>query len=94
MKIKSRDAKNLIEFDIDTKTKGFIAESIIDGNTVKEYFQFSQIHSLIHHPDIGVEIIGYNGKRRVFYNSNLGKSLELFTAIDGTMTTWMSSNLN
>ncbi len=92
--IKSKDAKNLIEFNISTHTKGFIAESVINGNTIKEYFQFKEIYKLIHHPGIGIEIVGYNKLRRVFYNSETGKSLELYNAIDVTISAWMDSNLN
>ena len=48
--IKSKDAKKVLEYDILTYTKGFIAQSTIDGSIVKEYFQFREIHQVIHHP--------------------------------------------
>jgi len=89
-----KDAKKVLEFDITTHTKGFIAESTIEGIVTKEYFQFKEIHQVIHHPGKGVEIVNYNDKRRVFYNDELGKSQELYDAINSTMSTWMNSNLN
>ena len=92
--ILSKNAKKSIIFDITTHTKGFISESTIEGNTTKGYFQFKEIHELIHHPGVGVEIVGYNDRRRVFYNDETGKSLELYDAINAKMLSWMDSNLN
>jgi hypothetical protein len=91
---KYRDSRGIREFGIKTLTKGFVSETTIDGSTVKEFFQFKEIHQVIHHPDVGVEIVGYNDKHRVFYNDVPGKSQELYDAINGTMQTWMNSNLN
>ena len=91
---KSKDAQKVLEFDIVTYTKGFTSEVTIDGSLIKEYFQFKEIHQIVHHPDIGVEIVGYNGGRRVFYNDVSGESLILFNSINNTMIAWMNSNLN
>ena len=93
-KHKSKDAKKVLEYDITTHTKGFIAESAIDGSIVKEYFQFSEIHQIIHHPNIGVEIVNHNDKRRVFYNDVLGDSEILYDDINSSLLNWMNSNLN
>ncbi len=54
--------KKIKFFDIISYTKGFVSESTNDGNIVKEYFQFNKIHQVIHHPNVGVEIVGYNDK--------------------------------
>lgn len=94
MSIKSKNARKTIEFDITTHTKGFISETIVDGNIIREYFQFKEIHQIIHHPDIGVEIVNYNNGRRVFYNDVPGESQTLYDAINTNMLTWMDSNLN
>ena len=91
---KSKDAQKVLNFDITVHTKGFISETIIDGNIIKEYFQYKEIHQVIHHFGKGIEIIGYNNKRRVFYNDVLGEAEALYDAINETMTTWMNSNLN
>ena len=93
MSIKSKDAKKVLEFDITTYTKGFISTTTIDGSTVKDYFQFKEIHQIIHHPNVGVEIVNYNDKRRVFYNDVEGESQILFDAINNKLTSWMNSNL-
>ena len=94
MPIKSKDAQKTVEFNITTHTKGFISETIIDGNIIKEYFQFKEIHQIIHHPNIGVEIVGYNERRRVFYNDIVGESQILYDAINTNILAWMNSNLN
>lgn len=94
MGIKSKDAKKVLEYDITTCTKGFISQTIIDGSTIKEYFQFKEIHQIILHPDIGVEVVGYNGGRRVYYNDLPGEAEVLYNAINTNMTSWMNSNLN
>lgn len=93
--VKFKDAKKILEFDIITKTKGFIAETTtVDGIVVRNYFQYKEIHQVIHHPDKGVEIVNYNERRKVFYNDEPGESLILFDAINNTMLVWMNSNLN
>lgn len=94
MSIKSKDAKKVTEFDITTHKKGFIAESTIDGDTIKEYFQFREIHQIIHHVGIGVEVVFYNEHRRVFYNDEPGMSQSLYDAINLNLLNWMNSNLN
>lgn len=94
MTIRTRDAKKVLEYDISTYRKGFVAETIIDGIVTKEYFQFKQIHKVLHHPGKGVEIVGYNKDRRVFYNDGDGESQILYEAINTTMINWMKSNLN
>ena len=91
---KSKDARKVLEYDITAYTKGFVAETVIDGSTVKEYFQFREIHQIIHHPDVGVEIVGYNGGRRVFYNDVVGESLILYDVLNVPLLAWMNSNLN
>lgn len=91
---KSKDARKVLEFDITTHKKGFISETTIDEIVTKEYFQFDEIHQVLHHPGKGVEIVMYNDKRRVFYNDEEGLSLVLYDAINGTMETWINTNLN
>ncbi len=91
---KSKDAKKVRDFNITTHTKGFKSTTTIDGNPAEEYFQFKDIYQIIHHPNIGVEIVGTNTNRRVFYNDETGKSQELYDMINSTMLSWMSSNLN
>ena len=93
-KHKSKDAKKVLEFDITTHKKGFVSETTVDGNTIKEYFQFKEIQQIIHHTNVGVEIVGLNNSRRVFYNDGIGESQVLYDAINNTMITWMNSNLN
>ena len=91
---KSKDAQKVLVFDITTHTKGFIAETNVDGNTTKQYFQYNHIQEIILHSGVGVEIVEQNQKRRVFYNDEVGKASELFVAINATMLIWMDSNLN
>lgn len=91
---KSKDAKQALEFDIEVKTKGFISSITIDGSLIVEHFQYKEIHQIIHHPDRGVEIIGYNDRHRVFYNDEPGQSQVLFDLINNMMISWMNSNLN
>lgn len=91
---KSKDAKKVREFDIETFTKGFTSTYTLDGISTSEYFQYKQIYQIIHYPGVGVEIVNYNGNRRVFYNDETGKSEELFNALNSTIVSWMNSNLN
>jgi len=90
----SKDAKKVKEFNIEVYTKGFTSTYILDGIATNEYFQYKEIYQILHYPDIGVEIVSYNGNRRVFYNDIPGESQILFDLINTTMTTWMNSNLN
>ena len=90
----SKDAKKVREFSIETYKKGFSAISTVEGITVQEYFQFQEIRQIIHYPDAGVEIVGYNGSRRVFYNDSLGEAQILFDSLNSTMLAWMDTNLN
>lgn len=92
--IKSKDARKVKEFDIYPYKKGFVADSTIDGITTQEYFQFKEIHQILHYIETGVEIVNFNGKRRVFYNDETGQSLILFDTLNDTMISWMNSNLN
>lgn len=92
---KAKDAKKIREFDIYTYTKGFVAESLDDeGNTVQEYFQFKEIHKIIHFPERGVEVVYFNESRRVFYNDEIGESTILYNLLNNTLVAWMNSNLN
>ena len=91
---KTKSAKKLKEYDIDTYTKGFISSSIVAGNTVQEYFPFDVISQIIHHPGTGVEIVQFNELRKVFYNDVEGESLVIFNELNSKMVAWMSSNLN
>jgi hypothetical protein len=91
---KSKDAKKVKEFDIEAYTKGFTSTYTFNGIVTNEYFQYKEIYQVLHYPDIGVEIVNYNGARRVFYNDVPGESQILFDIIDSTITTWMNSNLN
>jgi len=94
MSIKSNDAKKVKEFDILTYAKGFVASNTTDGILTQEFFQFKEIQQIIHYVNTGVEIVFFNGKRRVFYNDLAGQSLILYNALNSTMLTWMNSNLN
>ena len=94
MPLKFKDAKSVRNFDIETYTKGFVATSELDGKIYQEYFQFKEIHKIVHYPETGVEIILINGTIRVFYNDDIGQSQILFDALNNTMTSWMNSNLN
>lgn len=87
---KSKNATKNKEYDILIYKKGFISTSIIDGNTVEEYFQFKEIVAIIHHTDVGVELVHNGSKRRVFYNDGPGESLDLFTYITNEMKLWMN----
>ena len=90
---KSKDAKNSKEYDLEIYTKGFVASSKEENNSTEEFFQYKQIYNILLHPDIGVEIIFYNGKRRIFYNQN--KDLQdLFNTLTDKMQRWMKSNRN
>ena len=92
---KSKDATKLIEFDITTYTKGFVSETVNSGGgIVKEYFHFKEIYHIVHHVNVGVEIVFYNGKHRVFYNDIVGESQLLFDMVNNNMLSWMNSNLN
>lgn len=93
-KIQSKDAKKALDYSITPYTKGFLVESVIDGTDRKEYFQFREIHKIIHHPGVGVEIIGYKKHIRVFYNDGPGESEILFNEIHTKMLEWLGSNLN
>ena len=93
-KYKSKDAKGAKEYDITALTKGFITTTVVDGKTIEEFFQFKEINQIIHHSDVGVEIVFYNTKRTLFYNDIGGESLVIFNLLNNTMRTWMESNLN
>jgi len=88
MSIKSKDSKNLKEFDIVVCEKGFISTCEEEEFVTQEYFQYREIHQIIHHPNRGVEIVGYNGRRRVFYNE--GNSLTLFELLRSKINSWMN----
>lgn len=90
----SKDAKSLKEYQIDTYTKGFVSVSVVDGNTIQEYFAFKDIAQIIHHPNVGVEIVRLNNNRKVFYNDTPGEALILFDGLNSPMLSWMNSNLN
>lgn len=92
--IESNDAKKVKTFAITTYTKGFTSTFTLDGIVTNEYFQFKEIYQVIHYPNVGVEIVTYNGSRRVFYNDAAGQSLILFNAINTALISWMNSNLN
>ena len=96
---KSKDAKKVKEFNIICYTKGFTSDyTMKDENNndiiTNEYFQFKEIYQIIHYPDVGVEIVNFNGGRRVFYNDVSGESQILFDLINNALVSWMNSNLN
>ena len=91
---KPKDAKGLTEYDIFAYTKGFVAQSVVNGITVVDYFQYKEIYNIVHHPNVGIEIIGYSGNRRIFYHDNDGDSVILFDLIKSKMLDWMQSNRN
>lgn len=90
--MKSKDSKNIKEFDIAVYEKGFISTSVEEEIVTQEYFQYREIHQIIHHPNRGVEIVGYNGRRRVFYNEE--NSSELFEMLTSKINSWMNSKSN
>ena len=91
---KAKDAKRLKEYDILAYTKGLVSVSTVDGITTNDYFQYRQIYNIIHHPNVGIEIIGYHGNRRIFYHDDDGDSVILFNIISDKMMAWMQSNKN
>lgn len=94
MSLKSNDAKKVLNFNIVTKTKGFTSTSTVGTDTISEYFLFSKITQIIHHPGVGVEIVVDSGDRRVFYNSTAGMSQTIYDTINNAMLSWINSNLN
>ena len=58
------------------------------------YFNEKNIYNIIHHKNIGIEIICYNGLRRVFYHDLDGESRYLFNLVSAKMNEWVGSNLN
>jgi hypothetical protein len=92
--ILSNDAKKAKSFIITAYTKGFTSNFTLDTIITNEYFQFKEIYQVIHYPNVGVEIVNYNGGRRVFYNDSAGQSLVVFNTINTAMLAWMNSNLN
>jgi len=92
--VKSKDAKNLKEYNIEIYTKGFMATSVLKGITTNDFFHYKQIYNIIHHKNIGIEIICYNGLRRVFYHDLDGESQYLFNLVSAKMNEWVGSNLN
>tara|TARA_R110002153_G_scaffold20115_1_gene68440 strand:+ start:490 stop:789 length:300 start_codon:yes stop_codon:yes gene_type:complete len=99
MSYNSKDAKKVKEFDISCHTKGFTSSfTVLDEKKNEiltyEYFKFKEIYQIVHYPSVGVEIINYNGDRRVFYNDSLGAAHILFTLINKAIVSWMNSNLN
>jgi len=91
---KSKDAKRLKEYNIDIYTKGFVATSILNGITTNDFFHYKKIYNILHHKNIGIEIICHNGTRRVFYHDLDGESEYLFNLVSDKMVTWMQSNKN
>lgn len=69
-----------------------MAQSTVNSTLTQEFFQFKEIQKIIHYPDAGVEIVFFNGTRRVFYNNGVGESLVLFNTLNDTMLTWMGLN--
>jgi hypothetical protein len=92
--LESKDAKKVKTFSIKTYTKGFTSTYILNEITTNEYFQFREISQIIYYPNIGVEVVNFNGNRRVFYNDTQGESEVLFDTINTAMIKWMGSNLN
>lgn len=92
--MKFKDAKKVIQFNITLYKKGFSSSYQDKDNTINEYFQFKEIYQIIHYPGRGVEVVNFDTSRRVFYNDESGKSLELFNLLNTTMLDWMASNLN
>lgn len=90
----SKDAKKVKTFNINCYTKGFTSEHTLDGIMTEEYFQFREIYQIIHYPNVGVEVVNYNGQRRVFYNDTTGQSLILFNLLNNALISWINSNLN
>lgn len=91
---KPKDSKGLNEYDILTYNKGFTAKRFINGNTISDYFQYKEIYNLVHHPNVGIEIIEYNGNRRIFYHDEDGDSVILFNLVKAKIQDWLQSNKN
>ena len=91
---KAKDAKNLKEYDIIAYTKGFVSTSIENGVITNDFFHYKQIYNIVHHPNTGIEIISYNGNRRIFYHDTSGESEILFNLVLEKMNVWMQSNKN
>jgi len=99
MGYKSKDSQKVKEFNINCYTKGFTSDfTLKDENNndilTYEYFQFKEIYQLIHYPNVGVEVLNFNGERRVFYNDIAGQSQLIFDLINNAIISWMNSNLN
>lgn len=91
---KSNDARKVKEFAISTYTKGFVASNTIDNILTQEFFQFQEIHQIIHYKNVGVELVLFNGKRRVFYNDLADQSVALYNSLNNSMISWMNSRSN
>ena len=94
MPVISKDAKKVKTFVITAYTKGFTSTYTFDSIITNEYFQFKEIYQVLHYPNVGVEVVNYNGGRRVFYNDVVGESQILFDTINNALVSWMNSNLN
>lgn len=64
--VKSNDAKNLTDYNITAYTKGFVASGVFNNIMTNNYFQYKEIYNVVHHVGVGVEIICYNGIRKIF----------------------------
>jgi len=94
MSLTSKDAQKVKNFAITTYKKGFTASSIIDEVLNQEYFHFREIHKIIHYLGRYVEVVNYNGSRRVFYNDLPSESQKIYDSFNNKMIDWMKSNLN
>lgn len=94
MSLTSKDAQKVKNFALTTYKKGFTSSNIIDGVLHQEYFHFREIHQIVHYPGRCVEVVNYNGSRRVFYNDSVGESQKIYDSFNNKMIDWMKSNLN
>lgn len=88
--LKTQDAKKLKEFEIIPFRKGFVSSSKTEDIVMNEFFQYKEISQIIHHMNVGVEIINYNGGRRLFYNVEREKSEELYNSLNKRIFEWLN----
>jgi hypothetical protein len=92
--IKANDATKLKEYNITLYSKGFISSITLNNMIISEIIQYRQIYNIIHHPNIGVEIVFNNKKRRVFYNDTNIENTFFFDALNRGILVWLTLKSN
>lgn len=91
----AKDAKKLKSYNVITYKKGIMSTSTdVNGIQTNDFFLFSEIHNIIHHPNVGIEIVLHTKNRRVFYNDIQGEIETLFNLLRNAIDSWINSNLN